>query len=144
MSSDELKEHSTPNYTQLNSLVHALFSTHTFVTLSAAVCSAIQQGKLIAWQDTEVNAQLNLSYADIYPKLISWTFPPGMSTHHCISLEHRESVNADAGDGLSFVSGPYATSDIFDHAALIDRLEHWVVSVAQHWAGSTARMTEPD
>lgn len=47
-------------------------------------------------------------------------------------MQHRETVNADAGDGSCFVLGPYAAFDIFDHAALIDRLEHWVVSAAQH------------
>lgn len=67
-----------------------------------------------------------------------------MSTRHSISVMHSETVNADAEDGLSFVSGPYAASDIFDHAALIDRPEHWVDSAAQHWAGSTACMTEHD
>lgn len=45
--------------------------------------------------------------------------------------QHRGTVNADAGDSLGFVSGPYAAFDIFDHAALIDRPEQRVVSAAQ-------------
>jgi len=37
---------------------------------------------------------------------------------------------ADAGDGSCLVLGPSAAFDIFDHAALIDRLEHRVDSPA--------------